>query len=127
MSGAQLVWRPAMNRKNMLILAFAACLSFGAPLAAQKISTQALPGVNFGAYRTSSWDKARPAARMSPIMYQRIVAEIEQAGEQKGYDKAEAGELALNLTLGAREKTDVPQGGRYGLQTSVYQYAQGQL
>ena len=116
-----------MNRKNMLILGLAASLSFEAPLAAQKISAQALPGVNFGAYKTYSWVNAQPPAGMNPIMYQRIMADIEQALAQKGYSKAESGDLALILTLGAREKTDVQQWGRFGLQTSVYQYTQGQL
>jgi hypothetical protein len=116
-----------MNLHKMLLLGLAASLSFGAPLAAQKISTQALPGVNFAAYKTYSWVNAQPPAGMNPIMYQRIMADIEQALAQKGYSKVESGDLALILTLGAREKTDVQQWGRFGLQTSVYQYTQGQL
>ena len=37
------------------------------------------------------------------------------------------GDLSLILTVGAREKTDVQSWGRFGMQTSVYQYTQGQV
>jgi hypothetical protein len=45
----------------------------------------------------------------------------------RGYQKAPGGELTLALTLGAQDKTDIQTWGRFGLQTSVYQYTQGQL
>jgi hypothetical protein len=45
----------------------------------------------------------------------------------RGYQKVPGGELTLALTLGAQDKTDIQTWGRFGLQTSVYQYTEGQM
>ena len=118
-----------MNRKFLLTLGLATgiFLSVEGPAAAQSISTQALPGVNFSVYKTYAWENSPPPAGVNPVMYQQIMMDIDSALAQKGYQKAETGDLSLILTLGAREKTDIQSWGRFGLQTSVYQYTQGQL
>ncbi len=64
---------------------------------------------------------------MNPVMYQRIIADFEAALTSKGYRKGEPADLSLALTIGAQQKTDVETWGRFGLQTSVYQYTQGQV
>jgi cytochrome c1 len=64
---------------------------------------------------------------MNPVMYQRIIADFDAALAQKGYEKADTGDLSMAVTIGAQQKTDIETWGRFGLQTSVYQYTQGQL
>ena len=91
------------------------------------ISSQAAPGVNFSAYRTYSWVNTMPPAGLNPVMYQQILADIDAQMSAKGYQKGDPGELSLVLTIGAQEKTDVQSWGRFGLQTSIYQYTEGQL
>jgi hypothetical protein len=84
--------------------------------------------VNFSAYKTYSWVQATAPAGGNPIMQQQIIADMDAALAQKGYVKsADSGDLSLILTIGAQQKTDVETWGRFGLQTSVYQYTQGQL
>ncbi len=118
-----------MHRKTLLMAGLISGLALTPAISAAgpSISTQAAPGVNFGAYRTYGWVSALPPAGMNPVMYQQIMADIDQALAQKGYQKAESGDLSLILTIGAQQKTDVETWGRFGLQTSVYQYTQGQL
>jgi hypothetical protein len=97
-------------------------------VAKPKISTDSLEGVNFSAYKTYAWVNSLPAAGMNPVMYQQMQADIDSALAGLGYQKvAEAGDLSLILTIGAQQKTDVQSWGYFGLQTSVYQYTQGQL
>jgi len=117
-----------MHSKFLLILGLASGFVLSADVQAKpKISTDAVPGVNFSAYRTYAWINTTPPTGMNPVMYQRIVYDIESALTQKGYQKAETGDLSLALTIGAQQKTDIESWGRFGLQTSVYQYTQGQL
>lgn len=119
-----------MLRRSTLILTLMAGLAL-APASsalAQSISTQTAPGVNFAGYGTFSWANVQAPAGANPVMAQQIIADIERELTAKGYHKVEeAGDLSLVLTLGAREKTDIQSWGRFGLQTSVYQYTQGQL
>lgn len=116
-----------MNRKILAIAAIALTIP-AASFAGPTISTQAAPGVNFSAYKTYTWVQAQVPAGGNPITYQQIMADIDSALAQKGYVKAPSdGSLSMILTLGAREKTDVESWGRFGLQTSVYQYTEGQL
>jgi hypothetical protein len=92
------------------------------------ISTQTMPGVNFSSYKTYSWAHAAIPQGMSPISFQLMVKDFDAALAAKGYQKtASDGDLSLILTVGAREKTDVQSWGRFGMQTSVYQYTQGQV
>ena len=118
-----------MQLKTLTSVAFSVGLSVAtASIAGPSISTQAAPGVNFSSYKTYSWVQAQAPAGGNPITYQQIMADIDTALAGKGYTKAPAnGDISLVLTLGAREKTDVESWGRFGLQTSVYQYTQGQL
>jgi cytochrome c1 len=112
----------------LLALAGGLALSANVPAVAQKVSTDAVPGVNFSAYRTYAWVNATPPAGMNPVMYQRIIADFDAALASKGYQKASGpADLSLIITVGAQQKTDIQQWGRFGLQTSVYQYTQGQL
>lgn len=119
-----------MNRRAIIAIAFATCfaLSSQPSVAGPSISTDAAPGVNFSAYKTYSWAQASAPAGGNPVMYQRIIDGFDGALAQKGYQKAQSGgDLSLILTIGAKEKTDVQSFGRFGLQTSVYQYTEGQL
>ena len=119
-----------MTRKNIILVAFAAsmALSSQASVAGPSISAQAAPGANFSAYKTYTWVQATAPAGGNPIISQQIMADIDNALAQKGYQKAAAnGDLSVILTLGAREKTDVESWGRFGMQTSVWQYTEGQL
>ena len=65
---------------------------------------------------------------MNPVMFQRLMADFDFALAQHGYQKGPpTSDLSLVLTIGAQNKTDVETWGRFGLQTSVWQYTQGQL
>jgi hypothetical protein len=117
-----------MNRRSLLIIGVVSGLALSAGVQAKpSISTDALPSVNFSAYRTFAWVNALPPAGMNPVMYQRIIGDFESALSSKGYQKTESGDLSLVLTIGAQDKTDVQSFGRFGMQTSVYQYTQGQV
>jgi hypothetical protein len=119
-----------MHFKHLLIpgLAIGLALLPQASAAKAKISTQALQGVNFSAYKTYSWVNSLPPAGMNPVMYQQLQMDIDTDLAGLGYQKvADGGDLAMILTIGARQKTDVQSWGWFGLQTSVYQYTQGQL
>ena len=118
-----------MHRKYLLIpgLAIGLALLPQGSAAKPEVSTQTLPGVNFSAYKTYAWVNSLPPAGMNPVMYQQIMMDIDSALVQKGYQKASPGDLSLVLTVTAQNKTDVESWGRFGLQTSVYQYTQGQL
>ena len=118
-----------MHRKTTFVVACAFALAVpAASFAGPNIQTQAAPGANFSAYKTYSWVQANVPSGGNPIMYQQIMADIDSALASKGYSKAASnGDMSLILTLGAREKTDVTQWGRFGMQTSVWQYTQGQL
>jgi hypothetical protein len=88
----------------------------------------ATPGVNFSAYKTYSWVQAAAPAGGNPVMQQEILNDLNAALGQKGYQQvASNGDLSLILTIGARENTEIQSWGRFGLQTSVYQYTEGQL
>ena len=117
-----------MHRKTLVAALMFGLAAPGAAMAGPSISTQAMPGVNFSTYKTYTWVQAQAPAGGNPIIQQQILADIDSALAQKGYQKAaEGGDLSLILTVGAREKTDIQSFGRFGLQTSVYQYTQGQL
>lgn len=118
-----------MRCKSLLLGAFAIALVLvpGKSVAGPSISSQTAPGVNFGTYRTYSWIDAQPPAGANPIIYQQIIADIESALAQKGFQKADPGDLSLIITVGTRDKTDIETWGRWGLRTDVWQYTEGQL
>lgn len=114
-----------MKLRNLFVAGALALLA--GPVTAQSVSTDVAPGANFSAYHTYAWVNATAPQGMNPIAYQQIVADIEAALNAKGYTKGDPGDLSLVMTIGAQDKTDVQTWGRFGLQTSVYQYTQGQL
>lgn len=119
-----------MPRNLRLAVAFAAGLTLvpAAGLAGPKVSTQAAPNVNFSSYKTYHWVQADVPSGGNPILLQQILSDLDSALSQKGYRKVDAyGDLSMVVTIGAEQKTDVETWGRFGLQTSVYQYTQGQL
>jgi hypothetical protein len=119
-----------MHRKHLLIsgLAIGLALLPQASAAKPRVSTDAMPGVNFSAYKTYAWVNSLPPAGMNPIMYQTIMMNIDSALAADGYQKvSDTGDLSMILTVGAQQKTDIQSWGRFGFQTSVYQYTVGQL
>ena len=104
-----------------------AALSISASTNAATVSSNTMPGVNFGAYQTFAWVDTRPPAGMDPVVYAQMRQAIEGALAGKGYTKADAGDLSLILTVGKQDKTDIQTWGRWGLQTDVYQYTQGKM
>jgi hypothetical protein len=114
-------------RRLLFAQALASGLLLTAVQAAAQTSSQTAPGANLSAYRTYEWLGTTPPAGSNPIIVQQIIADFDTAMASRGYQKAQPGELTLALSLGAREKTDVQSWGRFGLQTSVYQYTEGQL
>ena len=116
-----------MQRKHLNILCLAAlAFSVGAQ-AKPQLTTDAAPGVNFSVYKTYTWVNTAPPGGINPVQYQRILADFDFALASKGYQKGEPADLTMALTIGAQQKTDIDSWGRFGLQTSVYQYTQGQL
>jgi hypothetical protein len=117
-----------MQRTYLIVLGVASGLALStAAQAGPAISTDVAPGVNFSAYRTYTWANTQAPEGINPVMFQRITADFDSALSQRGYQKAPSGDLSLVLTIGAQNKTDIETWGRFGLQTSVYQYTQGQL
>jgi hypothetical protein len=119
-----------MHRKHLFIsgLAIGLALLPQASAAKPKVVTQAMPGVNFSAFKTYAWVNSQPSAGMNPVMYQTVIMDFDSALAGLGYQKVpDNGDLSMILTIGAREKTDFQSWGYFGLQTSVYQYTVGQL
>jgi hypothetical protein len=118
-----------MDRRSFLALAAAGAISLAssADAARPKITTDAAPGANFGAYRTFAWVNPLPPQGMDPVAFGRIRTSIESGLAAKGYQKSDAGDLSLILSVGAREKAQFESWGRFGMQTDVYQYTQGTL
>jgi len=112
----------------MLGIASALLIPSAVQAARPEISTDTAPGVNFGAYHTYSWVSSQPPGGMNPVLYQRVMGDFDSALAGLGYRKADSGgDMALALTVGTQNKTDFDSWGRFGFQTSVYQYTQGQL
>jgi hypothetical protein len=117
-----------MNRRMILIMGAALCAA--APLGAHagpKITSDVLPGVNFGAYKTFGWVDARPPAGLDPVAFARVMQDVEGALAAKGYAKANPADLGLLLSIGAQDKTQVNTWGYFGRQLDVYQYTEGTL
>ena len=117
-----------MYRGKLLALALVYGTAFGTSVPAMaQTSAQTAPGANLSAYRTYEWLGTTPPPGTNPIIVQQIVADFDAAMASRGYQKAQGGDLTLILSLGAQDKTDVETWGRFGLQTSIYQYTEGQL
>jgi Domain of unknown function (DUF4136) len=118
-----------MRFSNLVILAAASGLALStAAQAKPKITVQAAPGTSVGSYHTYSWINTAPPGGLNPVQYQQIMADFDSSLASKGYQKsAQPSDLTLALTVGAQQKTDIETWGRFGLQTDVTQYTQGQL
>jgi hypothetical protein len=118
-----------MSRKPLIIAAsIIALVAPAVAIAGPSISTQAAPGVNFGAYHTYTWVQASLPESGNAVLEQQIISDFDAALSQRGFRQVQSGgEISLMLTIGAREKTEYQSWGWWGLQTSVYQYTQGQL
>ncbi|WP_395337449.1 DUF4136 domain-containing protein [Novosphingobium sp. BL-8H] len=92
-----------------------------------KVSSDATPGVNFANYKTFYFVNPGPPAGMDPVAYERIRMDIEQSLTGKGYAKGSTGDLAIVITVGAKDKTDIETWGAFGRQVDVHQYREGQL
>lgn len=115
-----------MNRNRLLALsAVMSLFAATGAVAGPTISSNTAPGVDFGAYKTYQWVQISPSS--NPVIQQEIVASIEQSLASKGLVKAPAADMKLVLTTGVQSKTDIESWGRFGLQTSAYQYSVGQL
>jgi hypothetical protein len=113
--------------RRTVVIALASSLLAVSARARPTVSTDTTPGANFTAYKTFSFANALPPAGMDPVAYERIRQGVEQGLTSKGYSKADAGDLSVIITLGAKDKTDVQSWGRFGLQQDVYQYTEGQM
>jgi hypothetical protein len=124
--GGLLLKGQPMNRNRFLALSAVLSLfvATGA-VAGPTISSNTAPGVNFGAYKTYQWVQISPSS--NPVIQQEIVASIEQSLASKGLVKAPSADMKLVLTTGVQTQTELESWGRFGLQTSTYQYSQGQL
>jgi hypothetical protein len=107
-------------------LAFAIALAL--PLAAAaRVSSDTTPGVNFSTYQTFTVVNSAAPAGMNPVAFERIRQGVEQGLTSKGYAKAPQGDIAVIITVGAQDKTDVHTWGAFGRQVDVHQYTEGQL
>jgi Domain of unknown function (DUF4136) len=117
-----------MRFRNLVIVGIASGLALSTGVEAKpKVTTDAVPGASVGSFRTYTWVDSAPPGGLNPVQYQRIMADFDAALASKGFQKGPTGDLTLALTIGAKQKTDIETWGRWGLQTSVYQYTQGQL
>ena len=117
-----------MKRAFLTLLGVASAVALSTTAqAGPSISTDTAPGANLGAYRTYTWANTQAPQGVNPVMFQRITDDFDSSLSQRGYQKGAPGDLSLVLTIGEQNKTDVETWGRFGLQTSVYQYTQGQL
>jgi hypothetical protein len=95
--------------------------------ASAKVSSDTTPGVDFGQYKTFAILDARSPMGMNPVMYERIRTGVEQGMTSKGYASGSPSDMAVIITIGARDKTDINTWGAFGRQVDVYQYTVGQL
>jgi hypothetical protein len=118
-----------MPRQSLIAVGATLCavLTFSIAEAGPSISTDVAPGVNFGAYKTFAVVSATVPSGMDPVAYQRIVADVLAGLSNKGYQKADPGDLSLILSVGAQNKADIESWGVRGLRTDVYQYTEGKL
>jgi hypothetical protein len=114
-----------MNRRFMALavvgLALSACAS------KPTISSQTTRGANLSAYTSYAWVNAPPPGGMNPVAWERVKQDVDSALTAKGYTQADPGALAVILTIGARNKTDINTYGWWGRQVSVYQYTEGKI
>jgi hypothetical protein len=114
-----------MNRRSIMLavvgLALSACAS------KPTITSDITRGANFSAYQSFVWVNTTPPGGMNPVAWERVRQDVDSALTAKGYARADPGDLAVILTIGARDKTDINTWGRWGQQVSVYQYTEGKI
>lgn len=114
-----------MNRPSMalavLTLALSACAS------KPTVTSDVTRGANFSAYQSYAWVNSQPPEGLNPVAWERVRQDIQAGLTSKGYTQADPGDLAIILTVGAKDKTDINTWGRWGQQVSVYQYTQGKI
>ncbi len=111
-----------------IALAAALAIAMATPTVAfAKVSSDTTPGVSFAQYQTFYFVNPGPPTGMDPVAYERIRMAVEQGLTSKGYTKADSGDLALIITVGAKDKTDIDTWGAFGRQVDVRQYTEGQL
>ena len=91
------------------------------------VSSETTRGANLAAYPSYAWINAPPPEGMNPVAWERVRQDISSALTAKGYTQADPGALAVILTVGARDKTDINTWGRWGRQVDVYQYTVGKI
>ena len=117
-----------MDRRALLLMGAASGLAIGLGAHARpKISTDTLPGANFATYKTFAWIDTPAPAGMDPVAYGRIIQDIETGMASKGYVKGTPPDLALMLSLGAQNRTQINSFGFFGRDLDVYQYTEGKL
>ncbi len=112
-----------------IALAAALAIALAPPsIAVAKTSSDTTPGANFAQYRSFYFVNPMAPAGMNPVTYERIRMGIEQGLAGKGYAIATgSGDLAVIITVGARDRTDINTWGAFGRQVDVHQYTEGQL
>lgn len=118
-----------MIRGKLIGVTVAACLAvLSQPaLATPTISAQAVPGVNFGAYKTYAWTPQMDA-QANPTIYVAVISDVDSVMSQNGYQRVDSnGDMSLVLTLGSHVKSDVETWGWWGQQLAAYEYTVGQL
>jgi Domain of unknown function (DUF4136) len=117
-----------MQRRHLIILGVASALVFSTGAQAKpELTVDAVPGVNFSAYKTYSWVRTNPSGGYNSVLYQRIQSDIDSKLATKGYVRADSGDITLALTLGKRQKVDIDTWGVYGFHEDVHSYTQGQV
>ncbi|MFC3214247.1 DUF4136 domain-containing protein [Novosphingobium panipatense] len=114
-----------MIRKAFIAALAIAIMTPSAALA--KVSSDTTPGVNFQSYKTFYFVNSRPPTGMDPVAFERIRMAIERGLTSKGYTNASGGDMAIIITIGAKDKTDIDTWGAFGRQVDVRQYTEGSL
>ena len=67
-----------MQRRHLIILGVASALVFSTGAQAKpELTVDAVPGVNFSAYKTYSWVRTNPTGGYNSVLYQRIQSDID--------------------------------------------------
>lgn len=108
--------------------AVAFALALALPLAvAARVTSDTTPGVNFASYQTFAIVNSTPPAGLNPVAFERIRMGVQQGMTSKGYTSAAEGDLAVVITVGEQDRTNVETFGWFGRQVDVHQYTEGQL
>ena len=118
-----------MIRRMLVCATVATCLAAypQSILATPTINAQAVPGANFGAYKTYAWTPQMDA-QANPTIYVAVISDVDSVMSQNGYQRVDSnGDMSLVLTIGSHEKSDVETWGWWGQELAAYEYTVGQL